>query len=344
MTSLSLGWIFALLSQGGGDRSARLDTSPTPDLNKRHPHILATQAHATPSPTPSRVIKGLPAAGIVAALVVLAACTFGTTPPRSAPSPDTASRSEGPSKRQPSRPPARGSIVRVREYAVPDGSGPHDVAPARDGTVWYTAQSSGELGRLDPETGRTDHIPLGAGSAPHGVIVGPDGAPWVTDGGLNAIVRVHPKTERVKSFPLPEGANANLNTATFDGGGVLWFTGQNGIYGRVDPDTGTVETFQSPRGAGCLNFGARRPRFASSWAARARSGALSLGWTSWSSCELAKHRSRRPVCAFDLWTHPQVATGPTVSSRCTGPYSCRSSRPSPRGCPSRRDVSRCWPS
>jgi virginiamycin B lyase len=125
------------------------------------------------------------------------------------------------------------------------------VAPAPDGGVWYTAQAAGALGRLDPETGETRHIPLGAGSAPHGVIVGPDGAPWITDGGLNAIVRVDPETEQVQAFPLPEGSGyANLNTATFDGQGVLWFTGQSGIYGRLDPQAGRVEVFAAPGGRG----------------------------------------------------------------------------------------------
>ena len=62
----------------------------------------------------------------------------------------------------------------IQEYDVPRGSHPHDVAPASDGTVWYTAQAAGELGRLDPESGQIHRIPLGAGSAPHGVIVGPD--------------------------------------------------------------------------------------------------------------------------------------------------------------------------
>jgi len=65
----------------------------------------------------------------------------------------------------------------IREYPVPPGSHPHDVAPAPDGSVWYTAQQAGALGRLDPATGATRHIPLGPGSSPHGVIVGPDGAP-----------------------------------------------------------------------------------------------------------------------------------------------------------------------
>ncbi len=138
----------------------------------------------------------------------------------------------------------------LQEYAVPAGEHPHDVAPAPDGAIWYTAQSSGELGRLDPATGKTVQIKLGPGSAPHGVIVGPDGAPWVTDGGLNAILRVDPQTLAVQQFPLPQGRGANLNTATFDKRGQLWFTGQSGVYGRLDPKTGKIDVYDAPRGVG----------------------------------------------------------------------------------------------
>jgi virginiamycin B lyase len=140
---------------------------------------------------------------------------------------------------------------RVQEYAVPVGSRPHDVAVADDGTVWYTAQGSGELGRLNPTTGEIVETPLGPGSRPHGVIVGPDGAPWVTDGGLNAIVRVDPSTSEVRELPLPSTSpSANLNTAVFDEDGALWFTGQAGIYGRVSPASGEVEVFDAPGGPG----------------------------------------------------------------------------------------------
>ena len=139
----------------------------------------------------------------------------------------------------------------VRYFAVPSGAHPHDVAPAPDGGVWYTAQSQGALGLLDPKTKKTVQISLGGDSAPHGVIVGPDRAAWVTDGGLNAIVRVDPMTHAVRVFPLPtEFESANLNTATFDRKGILWFTGQNGVYGRVDPATGKVEAFKAPKGVG----------------------------------------------------------------------------------------------
>ena len=83
------------------------------------------------------------------------------------------------------------------------------------------------------------------------MIVGPDRAAWVTEGGQNAIARVDPATKAVKLFPLPENfPDANLNTATFDRKGILWFTGQNGVYGRVDPATGKVEAWKAPKGVG----------------------------------------------------------------------------------------------
>ena len=141
------------------------------------------------------------------------------------------------------------AAVKLVEFPVGRGQGPHDVAPAPDGGVWYTAQRTGELGYLDPKTGATRMVKLGSGSAPHGVIVGPDGAPWVTDGGQNAIVRVDPVSKEVKVFKLP-GPNVNLNTAAFDRFGILWFTGQSGYFGRLDPKTGVLKVLQSPRGAG----------------------------------------------------------------------------------------------
>jgi virginiamycin B lyase len=139
----------------------------------------------------------------------------------------------------------------LQEYPLPHGSHPHDVAPETNGNVWYTAQGAGKLGRLDPATGKIEAIALGSGSRPHGVIVGPDGAPWITDGGLNAIVRVDPSTREIKVFPLPsDHADANLNTATFDHRGKLWFTGQSGIYGWLDPKSGRIKVLDAPKGGG----------------------------------------------------------------------------------------------
>ncbi|KAB2865906.1 MAG: lyase, partial [Bauldia sp.] len=140
---------------------------------------------------------------------------------------------------------------RVSYFPVPSGAHPHDVSPGPGGLVWYTAQFQGALGILDPKTGKVEQVPLGRGSSPHGVIMGPDGAAWITDGGLNANVRFDPKTREVKVFPLPKKfSNANLNTGTFDAKGIYWFTGQGGVYGRVDPATGKTDAWTAPKGRG----------------------------------------------------------------------------------------------
>jgi virginiamycin B lyase len=146
-----------------------------------------------------------------------------------------------------------GAQVTVQEYPLPPRVGAHDVwaDPAPGGPVWFSAQRSGELGRLDPKSGKVEMIPLSSRSSPHGVILGADGAPWLTDSGQNAIVRVDPKTREVKSWPLPEGTGyANLNTAIFDRAGIHWFTGQSGYYGRLDPRTGDLKVFEAPKGRG----------------------------------------------------------------------------------------------
>ena len=134
---------------------------------------------------------------------------------------------------------------------TPRRTGIHDVAPAPDGGVWFSAQRSGHLGWFDPKSGKTELVALGFGSSPHGVIQGPDKAAWLTDSGQNAIVRVSWPERQVRVFKLPEGTPyANLNTCAFGGDGDLWFTGQSGVIGKVTVKTGEVMVKDAPRGRG----------------------------------------------------------------------------------------------
>ncbi len=147
--------------------------------------------------------------------------------------------------------PAQAARMQSWPLVTPRPTGIHDVAPAPDGGVWFTAQRSGHLGWFDPATARTALIALGAGSAPHGVIQGPDQAAWITDSGLGAIVRVGWPDRTVRAFPLPAGTPyANLNTCTFDGDGDLWFTGQSGVIGKLALKSGKVTVKDAPRGRG----------------------------------------------------------------------------------------------
>ena len=134
-------------------------------------------------------------------------------------------------------------------------TGIHDVAPASDHGVWFTAQRSGHLGWFDPTQKRVELVALGRGSKPHGVIQGPDKAAWITDGGQNAIVRVTWPGRSVQKFPLPAGTPyANLNTCAFDGEGNLWFTGQAGFVGKLDVASGKVTVKPAPRGPGAYGI------------------------------------------------------------------------------------------
>ena len=55
-------------------------------------------------------------------------------------------------------------LAGTQVFQLPEGARVHDVAPAPDGTIWYTAQRQGALGILDPKTGKTR-----AGSARPGI-------------------------------------------------------------------------------------------------------------------------------------------------------------------------------
>jgi virginiamycin B lyase len=152
----------------------------------------------------------------------------------------------GPSASPPSEP-------RFREWSVASGAQvhPHDIWPAGDGTVWYTGQFNGTLGRLNTATGSFCEIPLGAGAHPHGVIAGPDGDAWVTDQGRNSIIRVDSATQAVTEYPMPAGLpNVLPHTGVWDVDGNLWFTGNAGFVGRVVPATGAVTVWPAPRGGG----------------------------------------------------------------------------------------------
>lgn len=195
------------------------------------------------------VMRPLP---LIAAILVASACAPPTPVSVVTVTPATAAPTVTSATPAPTLAP---QTLTITEFKVGAGQGPHDVAPAADGGVWYTAQRTGELGYLDPKTGAYRMIKLGAGSSPHGVIVGPDGSPWVTDSGLNAIVRVDPiSSEIIGRYQLP-GPNVNLNTAAFDRFGTLWFTGQSGYYGyvrirHIGEGADEVKVFPSPRGAG----------------------------------------------------------------------------------------------
>jgi virginiamycin B lyase len=137
----------------------------------------------------------------------------------------------------------------IRMWTVPTpGSRPHDPRAAADGSIWYTGQLAGKLGRIDPKTGEIKEYPLKTPhTGPHGLAEDRDGNIWFTGNNAGLIGKLDPKSGGVTEFKLPDPRARDPHTLNFDPSGILWFTVQAGnMVGRLDPKTGEIKLVTSP--------------------------------------------------------------------------------------------------
>ncbi|KAF1051868.1 MAG: Virginiamycin B lyase [Stenotrophomonas maltophilia] len=138
--------------------------------------------------------------------------------------------------------------AQLQYFQLSKGTAPQAIAPLDDGQLWY-ATGNGALARFDPKRGEGEQVSLGSGSKPSAVIAGDGGEAWVADRGLNAIVRVDPQRLGAEVVALPPQANdAELDSLAMDDDGALWFTGEHGFYGRLDPHSRQVQVWKTPTG------------------------------------------------------------------------------------------------
>ncbi len=107
------------------------------------------------------------------------------------------------------------------EYQVPVSTDiPAAIAVAPDGTVWFTIESAGAIGRL--RNGSIERIPKGKLNVePMGLAVAADGSVWYTDSPIRAVSRLGPDG-RITSFTLSAPV-ARLNRLAIAPDGAVWF-------------------------------------------------------------------------------------------------------------------------
>jgi virginiamycin B lyase len=106
------------------------------------------------------------------------------------------------------------------EVRLSRGDMPVAIATARDGTVWFTLESSAAIGRL--RNGRVERIPKGAESIePLGLAVGSDGSAWYTDAPKQRIARASPDGA-IAFFGLATPI-AQLGRLAIAPDGAVWF-------------------------------------------------------------------------------------------------------------------------
>src|SRR5438105_1694447 len=164
--------------------------------------------------------------------------------------------------------------VSVQEYAIPRGHYAHDVwaDAAPGGPVWFSAQRGGELGILDPKSGKVEFVPFGAGSSPHGVTAGADGAPsgaatviepptpgqgarrvwsdskgslWVAEWNSGNLSRYEPRTGKWSQWKAP-GSSPRVYAVYVDETDKVWASEWSAqVMLRFDPASEKFETFRS---------------------------------------------------------------------------------------------------
>ena len=142
--------------------------------------------------------------------------------------------------------------VSMKSWLVPTpGSRPHDPLATKDGSLWYTGQMSGVMGRIDPKTGAIREYPLKTGhSGPHGLTEDKAGNVWFTGNAASYIGKLDPRTGAVTEYKIPDPTVKDPHTLIFDHEGILWFTAQqSNRVGRLDPTTGDIKLINPPSAA-----------------------------------------------------------------------------------------------
>jgi virginiamycin B lyase len=145
--------------------------------------------------------------------------------------------------------PASGEITR---YPMPDPAlrDPHTLVFDRSGeNIWFTAQQSNYVGRLNTRTGKIDVVKLATDRArPYGIVVDRSGRPWFNEFGVPKIASLDPKTLEVKEYALPHDRARGRRIELTSDGKVWYVDYTRGFLGRLDPATGKVDEWANPSG------------------------------------------------------------------------------------------------
>jgi virginiamycin B lyase len=129
------------------------------------------------------------------------------------------------------------------------GSGAHGLVSDRDGNIWYTGNSAGLIGKLDPKTGKVTEygMPDPAARDPHTPLFDRSGILWFTVQGGGFIGRLDPKTGDVKLVATSARARPYGLVMTSNGTPVFDLFGTNKI-GSIDPRTMVITEYLLPEG------------------------------------------------------------------------------------------------
>jgi virginiamycin B lyase len=110
----------------------------------------------------------------------------------------------------------------VRQYAIPDGSGPQGIVMGPDGFVYFTEPGLSSIGRLNPRSGAVRSFKTPGGGDPLDLAFAPDGKSlWYTEENANRVGHMT-LDGSFTEYDLAAGATPLRIVAGPDG--AMWFT------------------------------------------------------------------------------------------------------------------------
>jgi virginiamycin B lyase len=141
----------------------------------------------------------------------------------------------------------RNSVIALDGSALPQGI---TAADGPDATVWFSAAQRSAIGEIDVASGAVGYIGLGHGAKPRALTRCSNGKIYALDPALNIIHEITPSTEDVTRHPMPGGQVADLTGAVCTSSNQVFFTGYNGVLGKLDTSTGQVTLGEAQGGRG----------------------------------------------------------------------------------------------
>jgi virginiamycin B lyase len=140
---------------------------------------------------------------------------------------------------------------------MPDASirDPHTMTFDADGDAWFTAQNAGYVGKLTRATGAIRTWRMPSGSRPYGIVLDSKGRPYFDLFGTNKIGTIDPKTGELRTYTLPNDRARPRRIEITDDHTVWYGDYTRGFLGKLNTETGAVEEFLMPEGAGSMPYG-----------------------------------------------------------------------------------------
>jgi len=135
-----------------------------------------------------------------------------------------------------------------KEWDLPSGAHPHGLLVDKQGTVWYTGNGNGTIGRLDTGTGKvSEYQTPSKGGGPHTLVISDDGVIWFTLQSGDKIGRLDSKGSGQITEYKTAGGPYGL---ALDKSGNVWFCrmGDDKL-GKLDPKSGQMSELATGRGS-----------------------------------------------------------------------------------------------